>query len=215
MELEKYPRTLHLPWSNYNKEDVVLKDINCFKEKTLIVTEKMDGENTSFTKDKFWPRSLDSTNHPSRNYVKGIWGNIRHLIPQNMIICGENMYAKHSIYYDNLESYFLVFNIWIGNVCLSWDNTLYWCEQLNLKTVPVWKIFKRPSNTMLLLLNKAWHDGIHETKDWNKHEGYVVRNIDSFLREDFSTNVAKYVRKKHVQSNVHWTKDWTLNKLSC
>jgi len=214
MEL-KYPRTLHLPWSNYTKEDVVLKDINCFKEKTLIVTEKMDGENTSFTKDKFWPRSLDSTNHPSRNYVKGIWGNIRHLIPQNMIICGENMFAKHSIYYDNLESYFLVFNIWVGNVCLSWADTLYWCKQLNLKTVPVWKIFKRPSNIMLLLLNKTWHDGIHETKDWNKHEGYVVRNIDSFLREDFSTNVAKYVRKNHVQSEIHWTKDWTPNKLSC
>jgi hypothetical protein len=41
-------------------------------------------------------------------------------------------------------------------------------------------------------------------RDGKEHEGYVVRNADGFDYKDFSTNVAKYVRKNHVQTDTHW-----------
>lgn len=44
-------------------------------------------------------------------------------------------------------------------------------------------------------------------------EGYVTRNLDSFHINDFDKNVAKCVRKNHVQTDEHWTKDWQSNKL--
>lgn len=72
----------------------------------------MDGENTTMMKNYIYARSLDSNNHQSRNWVKGLWGEISYKIPENWRICGENMYAKHSIEYNNLESYFLVYSIW-------------------------------------------------------------------------------------------------------
>lgn len=35
-------------------------------------------------------------------------------------------------------------------------------------------------------------------------EGIVVRNVESFEYNDFSKNVAKCVRKNHVQTDIHW-----------
>ena len=40
-------------------------------------------------------------------------------------------------------------------------------------------------------------------------EGYVVRNSDSFSIDDFNKNVAKFVRKNHVDKNdKFWMKKW-------
>ena len=36
------------------------------------------------------------------------------------------------------------------------------------------------------------------------HEGYVVRNVNSFSYDQFSKNVAKLVRKNHVQTSHNW-----------
>lgn len=132
----KYPRTYHFEWSEgCTSDDKIQYDLSNFENKEIIITEKMDGENTAMMKDCIYARSLDSNNHISRNYVKGIWGNIKHEIPDGFRICGENMYAKHSIHYNNLKSYFLVFSIWNNEECLSWDETLEYCDLLNLTTV--------------------------------------------------------------------------------
>jgi len=49
----KYPRTPHLPWSpGASSDDVRHLNIDHFKNKQVVVTEKMDGENTSlYTRD--------------------------------------------------------------------------------------------------------------------------------------------------------------------
>lgn len=108
----KYPRTYHVEWSEgKTSDDKTQFDLSNFYNKEIVITEKMDGENTSMTNESFYARSLDSNNHPSRGYVKSIWGNIKHEIPNNFRICGENLYAQHSIKYNNLPSYFLVFSI--------------------------------------------------------------------------------------------------------
>lgn len=212
MDKIKYPRTPHLPWSNWSKEDKLLLDLNQFNNPCIIL-EKMDGENTSMTRDHIWPRSLDSNNHESRSWVKGLWGKIKYVIPDNMIICGENMYAKHSIYYDDLESYFLVFNIWDKNTCLSWDDTKSICKILGLKTVP--ELQKVNSvNTLKLYHTYTWNNKhVKDSGYLDKKEGYIIRKENSFPREDFGKSVAKYVRPNHVQTNIHWTKDWIPNKM--
>ena len=53
----------------------------------------------------------------------------------------------------------------------------------------------------------------YKQKQNHEVEGFVVRNVDSFAYEDFSKNVAKYVRKNHVQTDEHWTKNWQPNKV--
>src|SRR5579863_5868310 len=109
----KYPRTPHLPWSpGATDDDKMLGSIEHFVGKQIVVTEKMDGENTSLYRDHSHARSLDSQMHPSRTMLRQMHATIKHEIPEGWRICGENLFAKHSIHYSNLPSYFLVFGIY-------------------------------------------------------------------------------------------------------
>jgi hypothetical protein len=66
----KYPRTLHLPWSpGVSSDDRVLHDLSCFTNKEVVVTTKMDGENTTLYADVFHARSIDGRHHSSRDWL--------------------------------------------------------------------------------------------------------------------------------------------------
>jgi len=198
MSDKKYPRTPHLPWSDSKTDDdKTLKDVKHFDNKKLIWTIKMDGENTTMTSDRVYARSIDSADHPSRHWVKALWSSINWKISKNMRICGENLFAKHSIEYDNLGTYFYVFNIWIDDLCLSWDKTIDMCKDLDLKHVGV--LASNLSSDAFPNIHAFFLDQYA-----SNNEGYVVRNMDSFNYNEFDTNVAKYVRANHVQTDSHW-----------
>lgn len=197
MSLIKYPRTFHLPWSEgKSSDDKVLRSTDCFKGKHVVVTEKMDGENTSLYRDHIHARSLDSKHHPSRDWVKNFWQSIRYNIPEGWRVCGENMYATHSIHYTNLPSYFLGFSIWNGNICLSWEETLEWFDLLSIEHVPVLHQCEYHD----IMLKHLW-----TTMDSEKSEGYIVRVCNDFTTEEFSKCVAKFVRSRHIQTDEHWS----------
>jgi hypothetical protein len=46
-----------------------------------------------------------------------------------------------------------------------------------------------------------------------EREGIVSRNADEFAVVDFQQNVFKYVRKNHVKTDEHWTRNWRRAKL--
>lgn len=198
-EYFKYPRTYHLEWSpGLQNDDRLQEDYSILQSDPMgiVATIKMDGENTNMYSDKIHARSIDSKDHPSRHYVKGLWGSIKHLIPNGWRICGENLYAKHSIYYENLESYFYVFNIWDEtNTCLDYGTTLDVCKEFGLTHVPV--IYEGKWDEQLL-------KDLHNKPEMIGHEGYVIRTYGSFHYDDFNKNVVKYVRKNHIQTSTHW-----------
>lgn len=193
----KYPRTYHLPWSlGSTSDDKFMPDIESFKGKKIVITEKMDGENTNMYPDRIHARSIDSKHHDSRNWVKGEWGRIKGEIPDGWRICGENLYAKHSLFYEDLPTYFMVFSIWNEkNECLSWKDTLDICKLLNLQTVPVINICDFNEGMLRELADKF---------DTQKKEGYVIRNEEAFHFDTFTENVGKWVRPKHVTTDQHW-----------
>lgn len=191
----KYQRTPHFMWSEtISADDRRLKSIDHFIGKEVVMTEKRDGENSTLTREYNHARSVDSVDHPSRHRLKSLWGSIRFDIPEDWRICGENLYAKHSIHYTNLDSYFEVFSIWNEkNECLSFDETEEWCNLLGLTTVPV--LWRGIFDENFLRNYKI---------DTEIQEGYVVRLANSFKYEDFNVSVAKWVRANHVQTEDHW-----------
>ena len=193
----KYPRTPHLPWSpGGTSDDAYLFDTSHFEGREVVITEKMDGENTSMYSDRLHARSIDGRSHPSRDWVKSLHGTIRSEIPEGWRLCGENVYARHSIAYDDLESYFFLFSVWNdANSALSWDETLDWAEMLGLKTVP--EIYRGK-------WNQAEAESLADALDLDRQEGYVVRLVDSFGFEEFGVSLAKWVRSGHVQTDKHW-----------
>jgi hypothetical protein len=114
-----------------------------------------------------------------------------------MNICGENLYARPSIEYRHLSSYFLLFSVWNEqNVCLSWAETAEWAALLDLQTVPV-------------LYQGVWDEAIirnlyTSTLQGDEMEGYVVRLADSFTYAAFRRSMAKYVRAGHDRTRPHW-----------
>lgn len=208
MNYIKYPRTFHLPWSlGATSDDRMLQSIDHFESKEVVVTVKMDGENTTLYKNGMHARSINETTHISRDWLKSFHSNFANDIPEGYRICGENLYAEHSIAYSSLDSYFQVFSIWDEkNECLSWNNTVEWCSLLGLTHVPV-------------LYRGLWDEklikGLFKPEFENDSmEGYVVRFVESFKYSDFSKSLAKFVRPNHVTSDKHWkTKEVIPNKL--
>lgn len=194
----KYPRTYHFPWSpGGTEDDRRLKNLEAFYNQEVVATVKMDGENTTLYKDYVHARSIEYSSHPSRNWIKSLHGSIGYNIPGGWRVCGENLYAKHSIHYKSLLNYFLVFSVWNErNECLSWDDTVEWAALLGLVTVPV-------------LWRGLWDDKIVTNLYKNEYlgdtcEGYVIRIANKFHYKEFRNVVGKYVRSGHVQTHAFW-----------
>lgn len=199
----KYPRTLHLPWSS-GKGDKTLQDDSIFQNQQVVVTTKMDGENTTMYCDHIHARSIDSKNHKSRNFVKQIWASVKFEIPLGMRICGENLYAKHQIHYDNLPSYFLVHSIWKGDTCLDWAYTVELCEEFGLEHVPI-------------LYSGIYDRELIQNLHQEGQEGYVIRLAGSIPYSNFSNHVGKFVDEKFRDAlpEEHWMhKDIIKNRIA-
>lgn len=204
-DLVKYPRTFHVPWSNVSdKSDKIIHSLDHLVGKNIVVTEKMDGENTSMYVNSIHARSLNWKYDQTRSKVMQTWLRIRDDIPTGWRICGENLYTKHTVSYENLEDYFLVFSIWDeNNNCLSWEETLEWCELLDLKTVPV----LYSGEFKLKILTDLKPNG----KD---SEGWVVRKAETFKFMEFRQSVIKYVGKGFAVPDEHWrNQQLAVNKL--
>ena len=202
----KYPRTVHCPWSGgATDDDRTLTDAEMSStalanSDDVVVTEKRDGENANLYSDHYHARSLDSRHHPSRNWVKRLHGRVKHDIPDGYCICGENMYAEHTIRYEDLDDYFEVFSVWDETLsCLSWDETLEWCDLLGLKPVPV--LYRGPYDEQKLR-------ELADDLDPDIQEGYVVRTAEGFHYDDFQQHVAKFVtaefKKRLKNTDDHW-----------
>ena len=197
----KYPRTFHLPWSpGATDDDKVMADPDeAFGGARIVVTEKVDGECTTMYRDYLHARSIDYAPHRSRDYVKALHGRIAADIPEGWRVCGENLFAVHSIAYEALPACFLVFSIWNEkNECLSWDEAVLWATLLGLSVVP--RLYSGVWNET----NIRGLDAVKESQLGGDREGYVVRLADSFHYRAFRRSVAKYVRKGHVQTDDHW-----------
>ncbi|MEX0351265.1 MAG: RNA ligase family protein [Paracoccaceae bacterium] len=193
----KYGRTYHLPISpGATSDDKIMKDVAALKAAPeVVITEKMDGENTTIFNGGCHPRSLDARYHPSRDWMKAFAAGISPLLRRNERIVGEYLFARHSIAYHDLPSYFLGFAWIIDNVIQGWDETKARFNELGLSHVRV-------------LYRGTYSDHAIEELikglDHSTQEGFVVRTVDAFSEAQMGSHLAKYVRADHVQSETHW-----------
>lgn len=213
MERTKYPRTMNLPWSQSDSsDDVWLEDDSIFKGRDVVITEKLDGECTTLYPDGYMhARSRDYSPHPSRHWIKGLQPSLS--IPEDWRVCGENLFAFHSIFYTDLPSYFFVFGIYDeNNFCIPWDQVEGICAIEEIPTVPV--LYKGPWEDRPEWVGKGafptYSATVEERFDFPatfepcEAEGYVVRLVEGFPYEDFASSCGKYVRKNHVRTATNW-----------
>lgn len=203
----KYPRTPHVFWSlSKTKDDRTLEDTKHFEGQEVVVSIKLDGEQTTFYNDYFHARSLDYQHESHRNWIKYLHERIKHEIPAGWRINGENLTAKHSIAYSNLDTYFYLFSIWNEvNQCLSWDETVQYADVLGLKIVPVLYRGIWDEKKIRSLYTPSYNG--------NPCEGYVIRVARAFSYAEFRNCAAKFVREGHVATSHHWKEHITFNSL--
>ncbi len=196
--MKKYGRTFHLPISpGATSDDKIMSSLDGLMVQDLVVTEKMDGENTTIHASGCHARSPDSRYHPSRDWLKAFAAGISPYLTEGERIVGENLFARHSIGYEALHSYFLGFAWIVEGEVQSWDLTLARFDELGIQPVPT--LYKGPYRPGLF-------DDLARALDLTKQEGFVARIASSFAESDMPARMGKYVRSGHVQSETHWMK---------
>ena len=197
--MKKYGRTFHLPTSpGVGSDDKIIQDLTHLQgAHEVVFTEKMDGENTTIFAGGCHARSPDSGYHASRDWMKAYAAATSPSLFGDERIVGEYLFAKHSVAYDDLPSYFLGFAWIVHNEVQGWDETLCRFEELGVTPVPVLHRGRFDDAATKLVLDLL---------ELECQEGFVVRSVSSFVENEMATHIAKYVREGHVQSDIHWTK---------
>lgn len=173
----------------------------------ITVFEKLDGENTTIYDDGYLhARSIDSSHNYTRDWAKKMASILCHDIPNGFRFVFENVAYYHSIDYTDLETFCYLLSVWDdNNICLSVEETFEYAEILDLATPKLFYSGKFDEDVL---------KDISRNLDLSCVEGYVVRNSKSFHFNEFSNNVAKFVREGHVQpGSDHWLKTTYPNKL--
>lgn len=203
---EKYPRTFHFPFSEgATHDDRIQADWESLLLHELVITEKLDGENTCLKTTGVYARSHGAVNRNAwARPIWDIWQRIGGSLG-DLHIFGENLYAIHSIEYAHLTHYFYVFAIRHADTWLSWDETAEYAALLDLPLVPTVAKGTFSAQSLQQTIVAQQQQGSRLGGDC---EGVVVRRAESFDATDFSQAVLKYVRKNHVQTDAHWTRHW-------
>jgi hypothetical protein len=193
----KYGRTYHLKSSpGATRDDKIIETVDHLYGHEVVVTEKMDGENTTINSTGCHARSEDSRYHPSRDWIKGFAASISPKIgTPDLKIVGEYLYARHSIVYEELPSYFLGFAVSVFDVFYDWPMTLAMFNYYGVEHVPT--IYEG-------IFTSEKEREIINSMNFTKQEGFVVRRKDCFSRDEMNTHIAKYVRANHVTTDEHW-----------
>lgn len=211
MESRKYSRTYHFPFSpGTTSDDRINSDWKTILDKQLVMTEKLDGENNCLKASGVYARSHAApTINPWAKNMQDVWQKVKNDL-NDLEFFGENLYGIHSIEYEKIEHYYYVFAIRDGDVWLGWEEVCFYANALDLPTVPVIEkgIFTEAK------VKKSIDENLKKgSRLGGECEGFVFRNANAFLVNDFKNNVLKYVRKNHVKTDQHWTRNWKRAKL--
>lgn len=221
----KYGRTYHFPFSPGTTSDdrfnhTYWEDIQNID--TLVHTEKLDGENNCLNQSGVFARSHAApTTSPWTIQIRERWELIKRDLG-NIELFGENLYAVHSIEYKRIEEYYFVFAVRQLDKWLSWEEVKFYAALFDFPTVPELK--KQSTRELTEDILKS------QITDWSQQEslfgslnpftgenctreGVVSRNIGEYPVAEFIHNVFKYVRKGHVKTDEHWTRNWKRAKL--
>eukprot|EP00794_Sanderia_malayensis_P014062 gene14061-15528_t len=228
IDIFKFPRTMHVldaGGSNVSRDDLVMSKNEAkifIKGKTITVEEKIDGANIGISLSDNYQIVVQNRSHYVSSSTHRQFGPLDKWISDHsdelykildngtQILFGEWLYAKHSILYTNLPSYFIAFDIYNSDKkkFLSSSRRDKILQRSGIATVPLIdeKQFKNVEELLSLLQTPSkFYDG--------PVEGIYLRiNDDKQKQNDvadqgFLLNRAKIVRPGFIQNiEAQWTR---------
>jgi hypothetical protein len=123
--IAKYPRTPHLEGSRLQPGDHDLEAVPLaeLRGRYVVVEEKLDGANAGLSLDEHGALRLQSRGHylvggprerhfaPLKRWAGAHAGALADALAGGLVMYGEWLYAKHTIFYDRLPHWFMEFDI--------------------------------------------------------------------------------------------------------
>jgi len=223
-EFFRFPNTPHLLWLGQGlpRDDKILsnQEIATLLQDEVLIEEKLDGANLGISLDnqnelraqnrgQYLPQPF-SGQFSRLNSWLGQHGEIlKQTLTPELILFGEWCAARHSLDYNQLPDWFLLFDVYDRKAGKFWSverrNAL--AQALNFTTVPLLKRTRITRDQLVQLL-----DDTQSRYRNGKVEGIVIRS-DSPL---WCENRAKLVNREFVQAiEDHWRSraiEWNLVK---
>ena len=180
----------------------------------VVMTEKLDGSNILLHDGKVYGRSVSA---PS----EGKWMAMvkKHhawkVTGPDVYLYGEDIYGVHSIAYGPVpeDRTFFAFALRDATGAFaSFADVETYASRHGIPVVPV--LFRgifRSVSEIRGFLDRAHGDS---STLGGEREGVVLRLARGFPVSEFPFNVCKSVRAGHVQSDEHWTRNWTPCKIA-
>ena len=213
--MSKYPRSYHLDFSpGATSDDKIADYIDSLIGIRIIISEKIDGENTGMNNDGVYARShaTFTTSTWSREVRQIHNQKVNGNLEEGVYIFGENMEGIHSINYTDMSSYFYIFGVRDNDTWLSWDKVEEYSYLLDIPIVPV--LFDGLVNSKKELTEIITRIMSKPSELGGEKEGIVIRKYEEFQNDDFANCLQKWVRKDHVTTTKHWTRTWKKAQLN-
>lgn len=215
MEQLKYPSTGHWVGSlSVHRDDTYHKNPELFVGKEVVITEKLDGGNTSLNNGEVYARSNVAPSHAGWMAMVRKYHAWKTAGVTEYTFYGEDIAALHSLPYSvPMDQTYYVFAILFNqrNEWLSWDEVKLIANQHQLAVVP--ELFRGTFSSTREITDWFTNHLKQPSAYGVEREGFVMRLTDAFHTSKFFDSVCKFVRPKHVQTDQHWTKNWQWNDL--
>lgn len=185
-QILKYPRTHHLESSRLQPGDEDLKAVpfSALADRYLVVEEKMDGSNSGISFAEDGSLRLQSRGHylsggPRERHFSLFkqWANVYRdqlyaCLGSRYLMYGEWLYAKHTIFYNDLPHYFLEFDVYdqVEGRFLTTAQRRAFLQDL-------------PFVTSVRVLHEGKVEGLEQLVGMVTHSGAITGNSRAFLRQ--------------------------------
>ena len=180
---------------------------------TVVIEEKLDGANSGVIRHKsgFSLQKKGSlvgqSEHLQFQYFHNWANRLKYdnimAVPPGYIVYGELMYIVHTIYYNRLPDYFIVFDVWNGRQYMDRESKEEFCKEFGFQIIPLIVQGHFEVKELYSLIPKVSSFG-------NVAEGIVVKRYREFSTRRNDYMRGKVVKKeflKFVEENEHWTRE--------
>ena len=183
-----------------------MEDPQALADREIVVTEKLDGDNTLIFQGEVYDRS-GARAGPWAGLVKKhhAWK----LAGTGLSLYGENLHPVHAIEYAPMApgETFRAFALRrLDGTFESFQALEDLCSSLDIPTVPV--LFRGRRNSAAELDQLIHRAHTEPSLLGGEREGVVVRVSGEIRTPDFPRMACKSVRLGHVQAEEHWRRNW-------
>lgn len=220
-ELFRFPHTPHLAWlgDSEPRDDKVLSPGEASKLLTsdVVVEEKLDGANLGFSVSAEGKLQAQNRSHYVAAPYTGQFSRLRSWIPvheaefikalgSDLIAFGEWCAARHSLSYDQLPDWWLLFDVYDRKERRFWSTARrnQWASALGISTVPTLDRGKLSLSSLKEMLQEE-----RSAFSTGPLEGVVVRTEDDawlnarakLVRADFTQHIESHWRARSLEWN--------------